>query len=72
MEKVFNTENIRLTDKVVENNTAQLRGEDQLNKKVAVDIIDKGLNNVRIEVRCGISEETSARDLLSAIKRYLQ
>ncbi len=70
-EKAFSAEKITLTDKVVKNKVTQLRGEDQLNKKVSVDVLDKGPNNVRIEVRYGFGEEIPARNLLETIKGYL-
>lgn len=70
-EAAFKTEKVILTDKVIKNEVTQLRGEDQANKKVAVDVFSKGPKNVRIEIRYGLGEETPARELLNEIKRRL-
>ena len=70
-EAAFKAKKITLTDKVVKNEVTQLRGKDQYDTKVAVDILDKGPKNMRIEIRYGLGEETPARELLSEIKRRL-
>lgn len=70
-ESAFKSERIELTDKVIKNKVTQIRGKDQSDKKVSVDIFDKGPKNIRIEIRYGFGEETPARDLLNAIKGRL-
>jgi len=70
-ERVFKAKKITLTEKVTKSEVTQLRGKNQANNKVAVDIFDKGPKNVRIEIRIGIGEETLARELLTAIKKRL-
>lgn len=71
VESVFKAKKITLNDKVTKNESTQLRGEDAAGKKVSVDVLSKGPNNVRIEVRYGLNEEASARELVTAIKRRL-
>jgi len=70
-ESAFKSERIELTEKVIKSTVTQIRGKDQFDKKVAVDIFDKGPKNIRIEIRYGFGEETPARDLLNAIKGRL-
>ena len=70
-ERVFKAKKITLTEKVTKNEATQLRGKNQANNKVAVDILNKGPKNVRIEIRIGIGEEALARELLNEIKRRL-
>ncbi len=70
-EKVFKAKRITLTEKVSKNEVTQLRGKNKADKKIAVDVFNKGPKNVKIEVRIGIGEETLARELLSEIKRRL-
>jgi len=67
----FKAKNITLTDEVTKNTVVQLRGEDPTHTKVAVDIFDKGRNNSRIEIRVGLGEEITGRDLLMLIKQRL-
>ena len=70
-EAAFKAKKITLTEKVVKSEVTQIRGEDQYNNKVAVDIFYKGPKNIRIEIRYGLGEEIPARDILSEIKRRL-
>jgi len=70
-ERTFKDKKITLTEKVTKNEVTQLRGKNQANNKVAVDVFDKGPKNVKIEIRIGIGEETLARELLKGIKGRL-
>ena len=70
-ERVFKAKKITLIEKVSKNKVTQLRGKNQANKRVAVDVFLKGPRNVRIEIRIGIGEETLARELLEDIKKRL-
>ena len=70
-ESVFKAKKIILTEKVTKKAVTQIRGKDRLNKKIAVDVFDKGPKHIRIEIRYGFGEETPARDLLNEIKRRL-
>jgi hypothetical protein len=70
-ESAFKTKNINLTDKVIKAEVTQLRGDDQANKKVAVDIFSVGSRNSRIEIRYGFGEEGPARAILNEIKGRL-
>ncbi len=70
-EKVFETRKIALTEKVAKSGVTQLRGTDQTDKKVAVDIFVKGSKNVKIEIRVGVGDETTARAILEDIKKLL-
>ena len=71
VESAFKAENITLEDKVVRNKVVQLRGKDENDTKVAVDVFSKGNKNSKIEIRYGIGEDIPARDLLNQIKRRL-
>ncbi len=71
VEAAFKAKKMSVTDKVTKNTVIQIRAEDEIGKKVAVDIFSKGPKNVRIEIRYGLGEEVSARDLLNEIKRRL-
>ena len=71
VESAFKAEGITLEDKVVRYEATQLRGKDENETKVAVDVFSKGDKNSKIEIRYGIGEETPARDLLNQIKRRL-
>jgi len=64
-------EKITITDKVSKNQVVQIRGKNQSDKKVAVDIFSKGSKNVRIEIRIGMGEEYPSRQLLEEIKERL-
>ncbi len=70
-ESTFKAQKITLTDKVTKDEVTQLRGQDQANTKIAVDVFSKGPKNVRIEIRVGIGEEGPARELMNAIKKRL-
>jgi hypothetical protein len=70
-ESVFRAKSIALTDKVIKKEVTQLRGDDQANKRVAVDIFSVGSRNSRIEIRYGIGEEDPARAILNEIKNRL-
>ena len=69
--KTFKTKKIILTENVQKNAATQIRGKDQGDKKVAVDIIHKGPRSMRIEIRVGLGDEAAARDILKGIKRHL-
>ena len=71
VEGAFKAKQITVIDKVSKTQVVQLRGKNQNDKKVAVDIFSKGPKNVRIEIRIGIGEEDSSRELLGEIKRRL-
>jgi len=71
VEETFKAKKITVTDKVSKNQAVQLRGKNQNAKKVAVDIFSKGTRNVKIEIRIGVGEEESSRELLREIKRRL-
>ena len=71
VETAFKDKQISLEDKIVRDEVIQLRGKDKNGTKVAVDIFSKGSNNSKIEIRYGIGEETSARELLNQIKKRL-
>lgn len=70
-ESAFKAKRIILMEKVTKSAVTQIRGKDQFNKKIAVDVFDKGPKNIRIEIRYGFGEETPARDFLNEIKRRL-
>ncbi|MDD3295810.1 MAG: DUF3568 family protein [Candidatus Omnitrophica bacterium] len=72
VEATFKAQKITLTDKLVKEKTAQIRGDDKDGKKVAVDIFDKGPKVVSIEIRYGlVGKEKPARELLGQIKKRL-
>ena len=70
-EGAFKAEKIRLVEKVSKKKVTQLRGNNQANQKVAVDIFDKGPESVKLEIRIGLGEETASRNLLKEIKKRL-
>jgi len=72
IELAFEASSIILTEKVVKIETAQIRGKDQFNTKVAVDVFHKGPKNIRIEIRYGLGDEMSARSLLNEVKKCLE
>jgi len=72
VDSVFADNKIIPTEKVIKTTTAQFRGKDQFDTKVAVDIFHKGPKRIRIEIRYGLGDEMSARNLLDDIKEYLE
>ena len=71
VEGAFKAENIELTEKVTKTEVVQLRGEDLGDRRVAVDVFYKGPKNSRVEIRYGLGDETSAREVLNEIKKRL-
>ena len=68
---VFHMRRITVKEEVTKRKVTQLRGEDASHTKVAVDVFETGARTVRIEVRVGIGEKISARDILADIKNQL-
>ncbi|MBU1043610.1 MAG: DUF3568 domain-containing protein [Candidatus Omnitrophica bacterium] len=60
-----------LNDTVARDNFVQLRGKGADGEKIAVDIIETSKNATRIEIRVGVGQKQSARDLLLEIKKQL-
>ncbi|MDP8263922.1 MAG: DUF3568 family protein [Candidatus Aceula lacicola] len=71
VESAFKARNIILEDKVVKGDVTQLRGKDESNTRVSVDVFSKGNKNIKIEIRYGVGDETLARALLTQIKERL-
>lgn len=67
----FKAKKINLTDQVTKNDVTQLRGETPAGEKVAVDVFSLSDRSSRFEIRVGLNDETSARDLLKEVKRRL-
>ena len=70
-EEAFKAERIMLTEKVAKTEVTQLRGKNFTDQKVAVDIFAIGSKSAKIEIRVGLGEEYSARELLHEIKKRL-
>ena len=70
-EAAFKAKDITLSEKVFKSEVIQLRGEDKIGEKVAVDVFSKGPKNVRIEIRYGIGDKAAARLILNEIKKRL-
>lgn len=63
VESTFHAKNITITEKVTKSQVTQLRGRDQANTKVAVDVFYLGPKNAKFEIRYGLGEETPAREI---------